>query len=78
MNNIIFSQSIKLAAEKFLTKIPTVQKQPYLSEATWNLIENRRAAREQNNSGLEQQLNVAIKRSAKCDKKKWRLRMLDC
>ena len=54
----------KLPQKSFLTKTPTVQKQPYLFEATWNLIENRQVAREQNNSGLEQQLNAAIKRSA--------------
>ena len=69
VNNKNFSQAIKQAAEKFLTKIPTEQKQTYLSEATWGLIENRQAARAQSNSDLEQQLNAAIKRSARCDKK---------
>ena len=77
VNNKNFSQAIKQAAEKFLTKIPTEQKQAYLSEATWDLIENRQAARAQSNSDLEQQLNAAIKRSARCDKKKWKLRMLE-
>jgi exonuclease III len=77
VNNKNFSQAIKQAAEKFLTKIPTEQKQTYLSEATWGLIENRQAARAQSNSDLEQQLNAAIKRSARCDKKKWKLRMLE-
>ena len=77
VNNKNFSQAIKQAAEKFLTKIPTEQKQAYLSEATWGLIENRQVARAQSNSDLEQQLNAAIKRSARCDKKKWKLRMLE-
>jgi hypothetical protein len=77
MNNKNFSQAINQAAEKLLTKIPTEQKQAYLSEATWNLIENRQAARAQSNSDLKQQLNAAMKRSARCDKKKWKLRMLE-
>jgi len=72
MNNKNFSQAINQAAEKLLTKIPTEQKQ-----ATWNLIENRQAARAQSNSDLKQQLNAAMKRSARCDKKKWKLRMLE-
>jgi len=34
VNDKNFSQAIKQAAEKFLTKMPTEQKQLYLSEAT--------------------------------------------
>ena len=40
VNDKNFSQAIKQTAEKFLTKMLTEQKQLYLSEATWNLIEN--------------------------------------
>ena len=37
----------------------------------------RPAARAHSNVNLEQQLNAAIERSARCDKKKWKLRMLE-
>ena len=49
----------------------------YLFDATWGLIEKRHVARAQSNSDLEQQLNAAIKRLARCDKKKWKLRIFE-
>ena len=54
--------------------IPTTEhkpKQPWISNETWELIEQRRTARQAQNEAEEQRLHKAIRKADRKDKVKW-------
>ena len=65
----IFTEALKHAAETQLTAISPQQNKSYLSEHTWNLIEERQQARHVGDHELERTLTRRIKRSANKDEK---------
>jgi hypothetical protein len=58
---------IKIAARRALTKIHRDQNREYISQTTWNLIEERQAARFSGHAEYEMRLNKEIAKQARKD-----------
>ena len=71
-----FVSLFKHAAEATLTKQDRSQNHGYLSEHTWQLIQERQISREQNQVMEEKRLNREISRSAKNDRQTWKTQRL--
>ena len=56
------------SADKYFTRIPAEQKKPYLSETTWNLIEAKQKAIEENDFMKARDLSKNIRLQGKKDK----------
>ena len=77
MNNEMFVKAMTDSAEKELQEIHPLQNRDYISANTWDLIEKRQTARENENQEEEDTLNKDIKKSARQDKLKWRTNKLE-
>ena len=64
---------MKKAAENTLPQKHKSQNQPYISEVTWRLIEDRQQARNEGNMAEEHRLNKDIAKQAKHDKQNWKV-----
>jgi len=73
----LFSNLIKQAAEDRLTEIPPNQKQPYISEKAWGLMEKRQKQLEENNWTEARETNNEIKKQVKQDKIDYKLEQLE-
>ncbi len=69
--------SMKHAADTQLTQISRLQKQHYLTQATWQLIEERQACRDRGDTINEQIVNRKIKKEAKKDKRAHRIKEME-
>ena len=67
---------MKKAAENTLPQKHKSQNQPYISEVTWRLIEDRQQARNEGNMAEEHRLNKDIAKQAKHDKQNWKVQKL--
>ena len=70
------SEDMKSAARHCFCKKSKEQNQSYISQQTWNLIEQRHVSRNRGQGDEEKRLNVEIARSARKDKQRWRLQKL--
>ena len=68
---------MKIAARHNFTKKRQEQKREYISEVTWNLMEERQAARLQSNAEDEKKLSREISKQAKKDKQQFRTQRLE-
>ena len=77
MNSEMFVKAMTEGTEKELQEIHPLQNRDYISANTWDLIEQRQKAREEENQEEEDKLNKEIKKSARKDKLKWRTDKLE-
>jgi hypothetical protein len=76
VNATNFILAMKKAAENTLPQKHKSQNQPYISEVTWRLIEDRQQARNEGNMAEEHRLNKDIAKQAKHDKQNWKVQKL--
>ena len=72
-NTANFVTSMKQAAETAFCRKNRNQIRNYISQHTWQLIENRQRARDNNLTEEEKRLNREITKNAKHDKQQWKL-----
>ncbi len=72
-----WAEMILEAAEETLSKMPPNQKQPYISEESWNLLEQKWDANEKGNDDEVKRLDKIIRDKIRKEKQEYRLAQLE-
>ena len=72
----VWAEIIQTAAANTLTEIPKAQKQPYIKEDTWDLLQRKTQAKENRDWEMVKTLEKQIRLKVRSDKENYRLEQL--